>query len=254
MNHSPCSVVIQALFLQVKNLTPVKCVVKPSVIPNLHKHRRCHRDDETWLLSDPATIETSEGDHRIIYILSEKDEPDAATLTALQAVDTEITENSHLENITDGATQMIQLNSDNQTLQGFTLASYNQPSSATTVMLQEGTNQETDRQIQIFTNEEGQSVIPVINSSGETIAEVQGHFLADSENAPSVSSLGNSSTLEITLKDGQPLSLVIPEGEDPTMYVQRALESAVMSQHQPATQQQQQHQHQQQQAVHSQPE
>ena len=41
--------------------------------------------------------------------------------------------------------------------------------------------------------------------------------------------------MEITLKEGQPLSLVIPDGEDPTLFVQRALESAVM------TQQQQQH-------------
>lgn len=53
---------------------------------NLHKHRRCHREDEAWLLQEPRTIETTEGDHRIIYILSDKDEPDAATLTALQAV------------------------------------------------------------------------------------------------------------------------------------------------------------------------
>lgn len=53
---------------------------------NLHKHRRCHREDEAWLLQEPGTIETTEGDHRIIYILSDKDEPDAATLTALQAV------------------------------------------------------------------------------------------------------------------------------------------------------------------------
>ncbi|XP_071520500.1 uncharacterized protein [Panulirus ornatus] len=190
---------------------------------NLHKHRRCHREDGAWLLPEATTIETTDGDRRIIYILSEKDESDAATLTALQAVDSEISENSHLENIADGATQMIQLNPDNQTLQGFTLASYNQPSTATTVMLQEGANQETDRQIQ-------------------------------SDNVPNVSTLGNGSTLEITLKDGQPLSLVIPEGEDPTLYVQRALESAVMSQQQPATQQQQQQHHQQQQPVHSQPE
>ena len=31
---------------------------------------------------------------------------------------------------------------------------------------------------QIFTDENGRSVIPVINSSGETIGEVQGHILA----------------------------------------------------------------------------
>ncbi|XP_069187889.1 uncharacterized protein [Procambarus clarkii] len=206
---------------------------------NLHKHRKCHREDETWLLSDPATIEGTEGDHRIIYILSDKDENDA-TLTALQAVDTDISENSHLENITDGTTQMIQLNPESQTLRSFSLTSYNQSSTETTVMLQEGTSQETDRPIRIFTNDEGQSVIPVINSSGETIAEVQGHFLAGSENTSNVSSLGNSSTLEISLKDGQPLSIVIPDGEDPTLYVQRAIESAVLSQQQqPATPQQQ---------------
>ncbi|XP_069999850.1 uncharacterized protein [Penaeus vannamei] len=203
---------------------------------NLHKHRRCHREDEAWLLQEPGTIETTEGDHRIIYILSDKDEPDAATLTALQAVDTEMAENSHLENMTEGAAQMIQLNPDSQTLQGFALATYDQPSTAA-VMLQEGGGQESDRRIQIFTNDEGQSVIPVINSSGEAIGEVEGHFLTGSDGNTNVSNLSNSSTLEITLKDGQPLSLVIPDGEDPTLYVQRALESAVLSQQQSSTQQ-----------------
>lgn len=58
-----------------------------------------------------------------------------------------------------------------------------------------------------------------------------------SDGNTSVSNLSNSSTLEITLKDGQPLSLVIPDGEDPTLYVQRALESAVLSQQQSSTQQ-----------------
>nr|XP_053637313.1 myoneurin-like [Cherax quadricarinatus] len=145
---------------------------------SLLKHRKCHCEAETWLLSDPSTIDQLEGDHRIIYILSEKDEGDA-TIAALQAVKTEVAEESQLENITDGTTQMIQLNPDSPTLQGFTLSPYNHKSTATTVMLQQGANQETDtRQIQICTNEDGQSVIPVINSSGETIAEVQGHFLS----------------------------------------------------------------------------
>ncbi|KAK3875244.1 hypothetical protein Pcinc_019844 [Petrolisthes cinctipes] len=209
---------------------------------NLHKHRRCHRDDETWLIPDSAALESS--DHRIIYILSDKDDPDAATLTALQAVETGISEPPALESMNEGAAQMIQLNPDNQTLQGFTLASYNQTpaastanaaaTAAATVMLQEGGGQDSDRQIQIFTNEDGHSVIPVINSSGETIGEVEGHFLTGPENASGVHSLAGTSgsTLEITLKDGQPLSLVIPEGEDPTLYVQRTLESAVLSQQQ----------------------
>ncbi|KAK8733552.1 hypothetical protein OTU49_006354, partial [Cherax quadricarinatus] len=152
---------------------------------SLLKHRKCHCEAETWLLSDPSTIDQLEGDHRIIYILSEKDEGDA-TIAALQAVKTEVAEESQLENITDGTTQMIQLNPDSPTLQGFTLSPYNHKSTATTVMLQQGANQETDtRQIQICTNEDGQSVIPVINSSGETIAEVQGHFLSGPDNASS---------------------------------------------------------------------
>uniref|UniRef100_A0A0N7ZBI9 Protein krueppel n=1 Tax=Scylla olivacea TaxID=85551 RepID=A0A0N7ZBI9_SCYOL len=215
---------------------------------NLHKHRRSHREDETWLLQPTGTFETTQGDQRIIYILSDKDDNDA--LRALQAVEAEITEDSqhqshHLDNLPEGTTQMLQLNTE-----GFTLGPYNQPSTVTSatasvsssstsssapsssaVMLQEGSTNSADRQMQIFTNEEGQSVIPVINSSGETIGEVQGHFLAghpDNSTLGSITSGGN--TLEITLKDGQPLSLVIPEGEDPTLYVQRALESAVMTQ------------------------
>ncbi|XP_050717886.1 zinc finger protein 184-like [Eriocheir sinensis] len=237
-----------------------------STSSNLVKHRRTHREDEAWLLQPSGTFEHTQGDQRIIYILSDKDDND--TITALQAVEAGISEDSqhntqHLGNLTTGgATQMLQLNTE-----GFTLGSYSQataatptpptavPPSATTaaspsvpssaaaassstaVMLQEGSSNSSDRQIQIFTNEEGQSVIPVINSSGETIGQVQGHFMTGQpDGASGLASLGTGgSTLEITLKDGQPLSLVIPDGEDPTMYVQRALESAVM------TQQQQQH-------------
>ena len=51
---------------------------------NLHKHRRGHRDEEAWLLQPTGTFETSHGDQRIIYILSDKDDNDA--LRALQAV------------------------------------------------------------------------------------------------------------------------------------------------------------------------
>ncbi|XP_068247300.1 uncharacterized protein [Palaemon carinicauda] len=202
---------------------------------NLHKHRRSHREDETWYLPGGASVEESDGDHPIIYII--KDDPDATTFTALQAVDSEMGENSHLENMTEReAAHMIQ---------GFSLTAYEQPSTAAAVMIQERGSQDSDRQIQIFTdengrsvipfiNENGRSVIPVINSSGETIGEVQGQILAGSESNPEVGALGNSA-LEMAFKDGQPFSLVIPEGEDPSLYVHRALESAVMSHQKVAT-------------------
>lgn len=63
-----------------------------------------------------------------------------------------MTENSHLENMTEGAAQMIQLNPDSQTLQGFALATYDQPSTAA-VMLQDGGGQESDRRIQVCAQE-----------------------------------------------------------------------------------------------------
>ncbi|KAK7076533.1 hypothetical protein SK128_000863 [Halocaridina rubra] len=85
--------------------------------------------------------------------------------------------------------------------------------------------------LQIFTDESCRSVIPVINTSGETIGEVQGHLLASSESTPNIGPL-HGGALEIALKDGQPLGLVIPEGEDPSLYVQRALETAMLAQQQ----------------------
>lgn len=51
---------------------------------NLIKHRRTHREDQAWLLQPTGTFDTTQGDQRIIYILSDKDDND--TITALQAV------------------------------------------------------------------------------------------------------------------------------------------------------------------------
>ncbi|KAK7076532.1 hypothetical protein SK128_000862 [Halocaridina rubra] len=116
------------------------CYKSFSDASNLHKHRRSHREGETWLLPPvPSTLETTEGDHRIIYILSDKDDPNDDTLSGLHSVDTEMPESSTLDNMADRDAQMIHLNPDNQSLQGFALAAYDQSSSAasTSVMLQE---------------------------------------------------------------------------------------------------------------------
>ncbi|XP_076064401.1 uncharacterized protein LOC143038755 isoform X2 [Oratosquilla oratoria] len=229
---------------------------------NLHKHKRCHRDGEAFILPHSvAALESNNsggGEQRVIYILSDKEE--GATLTALEAVgacmeqrvaflpetrearvrspEAEIADVSQLENLPDSAgAQMIQLSSeDGQNFEGLALA-YDQTSTTSGVMSQPGNMHGNARQIQIFTSEEGQSFLPVIASvsSESNPSEVDPNFLpsneANDQGAPATQNhLGGSSTLEITLKDGQPLSLVIPDGEDPTVYVQRAIESAVMAQ------------------------